>query len=306
MHRLCDKALTLMLTMRLPSAIGGHLVAVLNARRLTYRFARASERWLPPSVAMHLIARTERWWGEPELRLLPLLASPQRLAVDIGAAEGLYSYFLQRHARECHAFEPNPKSAARLRRRVPNALVHAYALSDRHGELELRVPSVAGVVLNGWGTVEPANTFSALPPHEVATARVPCSTLDSLQLRNVGFMKIDVEGHELNVLEGARDTLKSCRPNLLVEAEVRHRPGAVRDVRNFLDKLEYRGWYFEDGALLPLDRLFARDAATSRYINNLIFTPAERCASGEALQVSAGLGLRRARHLHSSTTIGPS
>jgi FkbM family methyltransferase len=251
--------------------------------RFGCRVARASERWLPPSLAMPLIAHSERRWGEPELRLLPLLTSPIRVAIDVGAADGVYTYFLCRHAQECYAFEPNPSSASRLRQYLPEVQLHACALSDHPGELELRVPSVAGLVLNGWGTVDVANTFASLPHHKIAHFRVPCAPLDSFQLLNVGFIKIDVEGHEISVLRGARETLRSCRPNLLVEAEDRHRAGAVADVCRFLAELNYRGWFLNEGLLLPIECLRASDVVTTRYINNIIFIPVEQCAPGTEL-----------------------
>src|SRR5437868_5966109 len=64
-------------------------------------------------------------------------------------------------------------------------------------------------------------------------------TLDQFDLRNVGFVKIDVEGHELAVLEGAARTLARERPNLLIEANEHHRPDAVGSIRRFMAELDY-------------------------------------------------------------------
>jgi FkbM family methyltransferase len=270
---------------QLPRSLVGARLAKARAciERFAHRAAWGSDRWLPPAVAMHLIARSERRWGESELRLLPLLVSRNQLALDVGAADGVYTYFLRRHALDCHAFEANPSSASRLGRRLPGVKLHACALSDHHGELELRVPLVAGVALSGWGTVEPANRFAALPDHEIASWRVQCAPLDSFQLRDVGFIKIDVEGHELSVLQGARETLERCRPNILVEAEDRHRPGAVAEVCRFLTAFAYRGWFFDRWSLIPVERLYATDSAPTRYINNVIFLPRERSAPGAGI-----------------------
>ena len=58
----------------------------------------------------------------------------------------------------------------------------------------------------------------------VETIRVPLRTLDSYNLSNIGFIKIDVEGHELDVLRGAEVTLRRDQPNLLIEIENRHAP----------------------------------------------------------------------------------
>jgi hypothetical protein len=72
----------------------------------------------------------------------------EAVAVDVGAAKGVYSWFLARYARECHARDPAPGSA--------RASMHT-------GELELRIPIVAGVPNFGWATAQPTNTFAAYP-----------------------------------------------------------------------------------------------------------------------------------------------
>jgi FkbM family methyltransferase len=67
------------------------------------------------------------------------------------------------------------------------------------------------------------------------------------------FVKIDVEGHELAVLEGARRTLETHRPTLLIECEARHRPdGDVRSVFDFLKSVGYTGSFFCYGSRRPL------------------------------------------------------
>ena len=59
-------------------------------------------------------------------------------------------------------------------------------------------------------------------------------------------MKIDVEGHELNVLNGAVELLERCQPVFLVEAEDRHRAEATRLVFEFFRSKSYRGFFLKD------------------------------------------------------------
>ena len=139
--------------------------------------ARAADRMIPPTMAIHLIAWSDWWGGEREIRRLCCLVPRDRIAVDVGAAEGTYSYFLARYAVACYAFEANSRSASILRARLPHVRVHACALSDCDGETELRIPIVDGLALAGWATVETANHFSALGSPKVQTRHVAARTL---------------------------------------------------------------------------------------------------------------------------------
>jgi hypothetical protein len=57
----------------------------------------------------------------------------------------------------------------------------------------------------------------------------------------VGFIKIDVEGHELSVIKGATALIRRDSPIILVELEDRHRPDAMRSFSSFLGGLGYGG-----------------------------------------------------------------
>lgn len=224
---------------------------------------------------------------EPELALVPLLADPARTSVDVGASGGLYLSRLVGSSRRCVAFEPRPPAAADLRALVA-ALglaveVEEVALSDRSGTATIRVLARD----QGRSTIEKANSMhdpdgSALMSYEVRTRR-----LDDYSLGDVGFVKIDVEGHEVAVLSGALATITGHRPRLLVEVEERHRAGATAEVFELLAGVGYHGWFVLDGALTPVDKFDAdlhQDPANiagwkdrwrrnGTYVNNFLFLP---------------------------------
>ena len=62
---------------------------------------------------------------------------------------------------------------------------------------------------------------------------VQTRTLDSFSFHNVGFIKIDIEGHELAVISGARNTIEQSRPAFLIECEERNTPGGLNELRRF-------------------------------------------------------------------------
>ena len=109
------------------------------------------------------------------------------------------------------------------------------------------------------------------------------------------MIKIDVEGHEEAVLQGALETIRGNRPSLIIESEDRHNPGAPQRVFAFLRGLDYDGYFIKGGALHSLDKLAAHDWAfspqamvTRQYINNFIFIARERQDIVD--QVAKGVG----------------
>ena len=104
--------------------------------------------------------------------------------------------------------------------------------------------------------------------------------------QNVAFVKIDVEGHELSVLNGAVGLLEQSRPVFLVEAEDRHRIEATRSIFEFFEKRAYKGFFLKEGIAVPVGQFRSeelQDASallpnggrkTGRfYVNNFFFFP---------------------------------
>ena len=190
-------------------------------------------------------------WGDPYLRLVASLADRNRLAVDVGAHKGDYTFFMRRHSARCVAFECNPALVKHLQRRFGNSVdIRSDAVSDREGVTTLRIPrSEAGTGL-GRATIEAKNALGDFA--EAETVAVHTVRLDDVIDRPVGFIKIDVEGHEMAVLHGATRILTDDKPNILIELEERHVPGSVAAAFEFLGGLGYRGAYLQNGTLAPV------------------------------------------------------
>lgn len=227
---------------------------------------------LPASARLSKRAISAWLGGEPELRLLPRLCRADEVSLDIGANYGVYAWHLARFSKAVVAFEPQPGPADFIRRGLgARVRVEEVALSDTDGEVVLRVPRDR--MQDGRATIEPGNALDALDATEIV---VPRRRLDSYDLPRVGVVKVDVEGHELATLAGAEKLLARDLPTLIVEAEDRHRPGAVESVAAFLGRLGYRGAFLRAGALQPLDGIAMTHsglgaAAAAAGINNFIF-----------------------------------
>jgi FkbM family methyltransferase len=166
---------------------------------------------------------------EREARHVSKFGSADGIAVDVGANWGAYAYPMAKHFREVIAFEPNSDLTELLAgARLSNVTIAHKALSATEGMLTLRIPVVRGQSLTGWGTLQ---SESPLAAERYDEKMVEVATLDSYAIRNVAFVKIDAEGHELEVLQGARQTLLTSKPVCLVEARRENLPTITKFFR---------------------------------------------------------------------------
>ena len=261
----------------------------VHANGGVYREARQALRSLCPQALLNWReARFYGRYGEVELHLLEFLCHRDKDAIDVGANDGSYVHYLRRHARKVIAFEPMPSLADALRAKFRHGVeIRSIALSDRAGTVELHMPVVDGVTVTGCSTVSP--TASATYPDHHAI-EVPMATLDSSYEGDVGFIKIDVEGHEQAVLDGAVQTIRRCRPRMLVEIDERLSPGGLARAKAYFKDLDYRGYFVQSGHIEPMS-LFSASVLQNpadlpdltaplqqrqrfgRYIYNFIFLP---------------------------------
>jgi FkbM family methyltransferase len=238
--------------------------------------------------------------GEVELRLLPLLCDRSLASVDVGAHHGIYTLGTSLFSRRVVAVEPQFHLASALRRSIPaNATLVEGALSGKPGNATLMIP------LNEWDS----RSHLAAEGEDSGrwrSQRVSLFRMDDIVQERVGFVKIDVEGHEREVLDGASRIIASDRPSFLIEVEERHKAGSVVDIARFLQERGYRGFFVKDDRIRPiqefdLDRYQAPsligegDRANYKgYINNFIFThsgvelPAAVPSPWQALSASLG------------------
>jgi FkbM family methyltransferase len=274
-----------------PSALGRLLRLYLRGRlrgstRLTYFLAKHFRTlqqvpleirgWSPVYVDLrmpsgHLMLMSSPYdglWRElDEVNVMRRFVNAGDVVFDIGANIGLHSILLSRlvgsSGRVC-AFEPNSELFPALSctiAQLGNATLYPFALSNTTHESLLFVPpddSVASLV--DW-TVNAPSFADDGPAHAVTCIERP---LDSLVSENMlpeaHFIKCDVEGAELKVFEGARQTLdRSDAPLILFEVNERAMQAfnlSVSATMNFLAALpkpKYR--FFAVGAEGTLTRL---------------------------------------------------
>lgn len=273
-----------------------------SAQNGIVRRAKAAAReFCPKRLLLWREARYFEKYGERELRLVRHLCQRERDAVDVGAHEGSYVHFMKRYARRVYAFEPVPSLAEALAWKfAPRVVVRNIALSRESGTAILRVPLIDGAALTGLASLNNGAGATA-PVTEIAVQTRP---LDEVFAGDAGFIKVDVEGHEEAVIDGAARTIARCRPRLLIEIEDDRMPGAPARIHAFLRRFNYRG-YFVCGRTLaafetfdpttmqrPADiagfRAGVPRQSFDRYCNNFLFIADEE-AEPLSMRIAAAL-----------------
>jgi len=241
----------------------------------------ASASAFPPKVTLRLLAATHYFAGEPELRQIARLVDPEKQSIDVGAHHGVYTYFLARHTRWVHCYEPYPKDAKFLAEAFArrNVTVYPFAVSDQEGAAELYVPLGPGNETNGQPSLL-APRGASCPETRLS---VTTKRLDQMGHANVGFIKVDVEGHERAVVAGAAKLLEEQRPLLLVELHGYTDEDPVRLLQE-IKAPDYTGWFYSSRQWVALERFRTglhsqlEDAGARGlcYRKNLLFVPKER------------------------------
>lgn len=228
---------------------------------------------------------------EPELYYLSNLIDRSGCAIDVGANKGYYTYALSKlpKIKLVEAFEPQPWCSelisAYSKKSGKNINVHTCALSDTNSTLELNIPILRGRVST---TLSVGLASFKKPDVECECVEVPVCRLDDRNLKDIVFIKIDVEGHEESAINGARETILREKPILQIEIENRHlydNQTGIKDVRGIVSLVEllgYQTYFLVDRQLLKIEQIqwvedkdkhFLVAMYNDQYIYNFIFMP---------------------------------
>ena len=223
---------------------------------------------------------------EPEIFLLKDLVGEGKTALDIGANHGLYSYALAHLCEQVEAFEPQPwccEIISAYNQSTENKIkVHNVGIADLEGSLTLHIPLINDKPHTGLASFQEVGGA-----HKSIT--VPVRKIDDYNFENVSFVKIDVEGYESEVIEGARHTIAREKPILLIEIEQRHLMGKpIESVFAQIIELGYEGSFLYQGEQIVLSEFSSAkyqnqllgkslspycDEFSPDYVNNFIFKP---------------------------------
>ncbi len=164
--------------------------------------------------------------------------------IDIGANIGNHALFLAKYFKQVEAFEPNPFTFELLKlnaSKYQNINIHNFGLSSEEGTFLLSEDSRN---LGGSKIYSDKDHI----PTQVEIKKVNLKKLDNLDLlcsKNRVLIKLDVEGHELKVLEGSRNFIIKNTPVICFEQHTEDFKNSVSPSVNFLYDLGYEFYLFK-------------------------------------------------------------
>ncbi len=159
-------------------------------------------------------------------------AQQRRLALDIGANVGLWTRDLAANFARVIAFEPVSDFRACLEKNVvsSNLEIKACALGNTDTTIDMII-------------VEGNTGHSHVNPNTMGTGTIPMYRLDSLDITGIDLVKIDCEGYEETILQGARETLCREHPIVIIEQKLHKDTGVTKQTQfNAIALLESWGF----------------------------------------------------------------
>ncbi len=193
-------------------------------------------------------------YEDTERVMVRALAANCTVFMDVGANSGIYTLLASKNCRpdsSVHAFEASPIEYKKLVltikwNRLRNVFLNNIALSETDGTISIYEN------LDGWGALNRVDR-PATDEGLYRMANVPCLSLDSYcesnNINQIDFLKIDVEGHELPVLKGAKRMIVESRPIILIEMNDRRRSdqSSPAQIWSFLESYGYI-WHHADSS----------------------------------------------------------
>ena len=143
------------------------------------------------------------------------------MAIDGGAHAGTWTVIMAKHFHAVHSFEPHPQSFEYLKENCKdtsfdNVFLHNSALMDRGCKIDVYAPG--------------RTTLTATQVrYNLQNGEHKAVSIDSFGFETCGLLKLDVEGAEYHAIRGAVETIKRCKPFILVELNGLGKRFGIRD-----------------------------------------------------------------------------
>tara|TARA_B100000287_G_C20651054_1_gene786924 strand:- start:1409 stop:2134 length:726 start_codon:yes stop_codon:yes gene_type:complete len=197
-------------------------------------------------------------FGEKEIRLLFKLINKLNndfYFFDIGANYGIYTFLIGRKAKGVFVFEPIVECINYIEKGFKNKSTEYInkVVSSNNEDREIRIPISLDEKIFGRSSVN--NKFQNYESRKLQSVSLDSFTnKKDLDKDTMSVVKIDAEGHELEIIEGANNFLKTDNLLLLIEIEKRHNPKFI-EVFKGLISLGFETYIVQNNNLVKLNSL---------------------------------------------------
>tara|TARA_B100001559_G_scaffold316985_1_gene321387 strand:- start:4098 stop:4781 length:684 start_codon:yes stop_codon:yes gene_type:complete len=152
--------------------------------------------------------------GEIELHLIRFLCRHDSVSIDVGANKGNYSLEMAKYSSKVFCLEPNKGFNKYLSKMPKNCEVVNAAVTSSENEKFLHAPLIDGNAKHNMAFISSNKNVDNMK----CLSQVKTVKLDDYSEENVGMVKIDVEGGEMDVLNSSRKLIEKSSPNFLIES----------------------------------------------------------------------------------------
>ena len=184
--------------------------------------------------------------------------------LDIGANAGIYSYHFRNKMKKIVAFEPVKEILISLENlKSRNIEIHNCALSNKNDYLEIHIP------VDKYGNKISYTASLEARSENTVKRRIEVKKLDDFNYQDISLIKIDVEGHELEVLKGGYETIKKFKPPLVIEIEQRHLAYDMSKTLDYIKCIGYEIFFINNSDLCSISK-FSYDKHQKPYLDNVM------------------------------------
>lgn len=210
-------------------------------------------------LSIYLFGRFEREVFQGYRKIL----KPNSVVLDIGANIGAHTLPMARLCGEhgvVHAFEPTLYAVQKLKENLAlnpglkkQVVVHHTLLTNKNDQRKPEaIPSSWQLNNAGLGDRHPQHGGSYKKTENAAVTSVDVF-MATYTVPHIDMIKLDVDGNEWSVLQGAVDTIAQFKPTILMEFSLDYDQESFTEILTFLDQMNYSARRLLGGDSLPLN-----------------------------------------------------
>jgi FkbM family methyltransferase len=242
---------------------------------------------------------------EFEMLLFPYFLKSDSVFFDIGSNIGSFVLIANKTIKQeqIFAFEPIPMLNTRLKIVFPKVNIRNIALSNIKTKTQFKIPKINHTQFLTRGTLN--TNFIETNESGFDILDVQTNTLDEFckeeSIAKIDFIKIDVEGHEFEVIKGALKSFEKYKPCLIIEIEQRHHAEDISIIINEIKKIDYSCFYFDSHNFAMVELMIdpktlqqkSNFEKSRKYVHNFIFIPNDKIKHGLVSEINEKITLDR-------------